>query len=256
MNVVSSEEIKKYIKILPPLKRKIVNQGFGENGIDLYKRLGLRGHNGIDFYALEGTEAFASFPGTVRQYTTTGYGNNVFLESDPIILPSGVTFRLNAVYGHLKNFLVEDGIRVELEDKIAITNNTGLSTGDHLHFGIRPEYFIEGIWVGDKNNGYWGYIDPARLFYDPFWESPPVDKKYGYASRRHDEYKMRWNIWLKRKLKRWPTQREINAFVYGYWSYEEVTNIPFAPIWQFFIKPEYEKRNKEFLEGKRSSIWD
>ena len=53
-------------------------------------------------------------------------------------------------------------------DKIALSNNTGTwTTGSHLHEGVLVEYYENGAWRRDTNNGYLGAIDHFDLLEKP-----------------------------------------------------------------------------------------
>ena len=59
------------------------------------------------------------------------------------------------------------GIPVETGDLIGYADNTGASTGDHLHFSIKPCLINEanGIWYNvEQKNGFNGSIDPQPYF--------------------------------------------------------------------------------------------
>ena len=121
--------------------------------------------------------------------------------------------------------------------------NTGkYTTGEHLHFGIRPLYEAkEGIWLTEEN-GYMGYIDPQPLYKYPYWFEAPVIRRYGQPrtwSKFLEEKKMAFNPWLRNKLKHAPTNSEINGFVYGFWDYESVINPAMYATWTTRTKPEY-----------------
>ena len=58
-------------------------------------------------------------------------------------------------YAHLASAAVSPGQKVKAGATIGFSNNTGASTGPHLHFGVK----IEG-----QNPAYKGYVDPMPLF--------------------------------------------------------------------------------------------
>lgn len=86
-------------------------------------------HKGIDWAVPIGTAVVASNTGTVVQAGwSSGYGYAVFINHD-----DGRQTR----YGHLSKVLVKAGQRVEQGQRIALSGNSGRSTGPHLHFEIR-----------------------------------------------------------------------------------------------------------------------
>ena len=85
-------------------------------------------HRGVDFAVPVGTAVMASCGGTVtRAGWGSGYGYCVYIQH-----PNGWTTR----YGHLSKVLVKAGQSVSQGQKIALSGNTGVSTGPHLHFEI------------------------------------------------------------------------------------------------------------------------
>ena len=71
-----------------------------------------------------------------------------------------------SIYWHLKpnTFAVKAGQKVKTGDILARADNTGLSTGTHLHWGLKPVYKGEedwNWWNVEQENGYKGSIDPA-----------------------------------------------------------------------------------------------
>ncbi|HQO39631.1 MAG TPA: LysM peptidoglycan-binding domain-containing M23 family metallopeptidase [Spirochaetota bacterium] len=102
-------------------------------------------HKGIDVACPIGTEIRASRNGrVVFSGWEEGYGNLVIIEHE---------FGYKSYYGHLSRFRVKTGDVVTTSQVIALSGNTGRSTGPHLHFEIRkngqslnPETFIRGRW--------------------------------------------------------------------------------------------------------------
>lgn len=139
-----------------PLKdKKYITQRFGENP-KIYARFGMQGHNGIDFRVKYADTpkgwryCYAVKDGKVTEVINqgkSGYGLYIRLRHE------GTE---QTLYGHLKRSYVRVGYKVKSGDKIGLTDNTGFSTGAHLHFGWRPNRF-------NYNNGFKGYEDPLPL---------------------------------------------------------------------------------------------
>lgn len=63
-------------------------------------------------------------------------------------------------YGHmLERDLAVVGQLVVRGEQIGVSDNTGFSTGPHLHFGLRLEE-ADGSIDRSNANGYYGYVDP------------------------------------------------------------------------------------------------
>ena len=85
-------------------------------------------HKGIDWAVPTGTAVYASCGGTVAKAGWgSGYGYVVYIDHE-----DGRQTR----YGHLSKVLVKAGQTVKQGDRIALSGNTGVSTGPHLHFEI------------------------------------------------------------------------------------------------------------------------
>ena len=85
-------------------------------------------HKGIDWAIPTGTAVMASSAGTVAKAGWgSGYGYVVYINH-----ADGRQTR----YGHLSKVLVSPGQTVAQGQKIALSGNTGVSTGPHLHFEI------------------------------------------------------------------------------------------------------------------------
>lgn len=86
-------------------------------------------HGGIDLAVPPGTPVFAAGGGTVifKGWSTWGYGYTV-------VIAHGGTL---SVYGHLNGAFVGCGETVTAGQNIAVSGNSGRSSGPHLHFEIR-----------------------------------------------------------------------------------------------------------------------
>lgn len=86
-------------------------------------------HKGIDWAVPRGTAVYASSGGTVTKAGWgSGYGYVVYIRH-----PDGRETR----YAHLNKVLVSAGQSVKQGQKIALSGNTGRSSGPHLHFELR-----------------------------------------------------------------------------------------------------------------------
>lgn len=96
-------------------------------------------HKGIDWSVPVGTTARASRAGqVVSAGWSGGYGYCVIIDHG-----DGVKTR----YAHLSKILVSSGQYVDQGDSIALTGNTGDSTGPHIHF----EVIVNGVPVNPLN---------------------------------------------------------------------------------------------------------
>jgi murein DD-endopeptidase MepM/ murein hydrolase activator NlpD len=103
---------------------------------------GAHGYNSVDFGAPVGTPVLASAKGKVIVAKPTGYnggyGKYIVVEHD-----NGT----QTLYAHLSSVLVVVDDEVKKGEKIALSGNTGRSTGPHLHFEVRGG---TNPWVGFK----------------------------------------------------------------------------------------------------------
>ncbi len=85
-------------------------------------------HKGMDWAVPTGTAVYASCGGTVSKAGWgSGYGYVVYIKHE-----DGSQTR----YAHLSKVLVKSGQTVKQGERIALSGNTGVSTGPHLHFEI------------------------------------------------------------------------------------------------------------------------
>ena len=96
-------------------------------------------HKGVDWATATGTPVYASCGGTVAKAGWgSGYGYVVYINHI-----DGRQTR----YAHLSKVLVSSGQYVKQGDRIALSGNTGVSSGPHLHF----EMLINGSHVNPEN---------------------------------------------------------------------------------------------------------
>lgn len=123
--------------------------GFGEKHDDhviqnKYQTFGVVGHDGADFSMPIGTSVRAVDDGEIVMAQNDGdYGTTLVIEHS-----WGKSY-----YGHLSAFKVNKGDKVTKGQEVALSGNTGISTGPHLHFGVKPAEH-------DQENGYYGKVDP------------------------------------------------------------------------------------------------
>ncbi|GBK96712.1 putative metalloprotease [Haemophilus influenzae] len=93
----------------------------------------VRPHKGVDFSVSQGTPVIAPADGIVEKvaYQAGGAGRYVMLRHGR---------EYQTVYMHLSKSLVKAGQTVKKGERIALSGNTGISTGPHLHY----EFHING----------------------------------------------------------------------------------------------------------------
>jgi len=117
-----------------------------------YDGVPLRGHNGIDFLTPTGTDLLAIEDGVVSEAVyndPSGFGHYIKVQHS----------WGESVYAHLNDISVAQGQAVRRGELIGHTDNTGFSSGPHLHFSIRINPF-------DRTDGWGGYSDPLP-YMDP-----------------------------------------------------------------------------------------
>ena len=98
-------------------------------------------HKGIDIGAAYGADIVAADGGTVLVATYSSSGGNY------VIIDHGGG--LCTVYMHASSLTVSAGQTVSKGQVIAKVGSTGISTGNHLHFGVT----LNGVYVSP-----WGYV--------------------------------------------------------------------------------------------------
>lgn len=113
-----------------------------------YESFGIVAHNGIDYDMPDNTEILATDRGIVLSAGAGMYGETIV-----IFHRWGLSY-----YGHLSKVAVVPGQIVEAGEIIGYSGHSGLATGPHLHFSIKPKN-------PNLKNGYHGMIDPTIYLY-------------------------------------------------------------------------------------------
>lgn len=172
-----------------PVKPLVIVQRFGENkacirfdgkvisaqnGVcpsgsePFYPSVGLKGHNGLDIIAWRGVPIYNAQEGYVKELSfdvERGLGVGIITKDKYEFAGGGYYAKLR--YWHLLSISVKAGQFVGVGDLIGFSDNTGNSSGDHLHFEVKPvtinteltEHATSHDNVFPKN-GYTGAIDP------------------------------------------------------------------------------------------------
>lgn len=138
-----------------------VTQTWGVNP-ETYARFGLKGHNGIDYGTPNGTPIVAPHDGIVIEaaFDASGYGMYVKIEND----------KEGSILAHLHSFNVNPGDKILEGQQIGISNNTGFSTGPHLHWGYyrKPR---------TRDDGYSGTTNPWPYLSENIQNPPKEEPK-------------------------------------------------------------------------------
>lgn len=174
-----------FLQLAYPVKPLRFNQKFGENPAT-YARFGIKGHNGNDLYAVHGQPIYAAHDGYAFYEVDDDQGHGVVLITDRPYTYKGQQAYFKTIYWHMCDSAkephykspVEDtplgskGYKVYKGDLIGFADNTGYSTGDHLHFGLKPlapssarsDDGAGNFTNIEQSNGYAGAIDPAPYY--------------------------------------------------------------------------------------------
>lgn len=136
-----NQELYKSLPAIKPCAGEFSENGFGMRFHPILHIM--RMHNGIDIVTDVGTEVQAPADGTV-DFVGSKEGFGLAVEIDH-------GFGYKTIYGHLSQALVREGQKINRFQKIALTGNSGLSTGPHLHY----EVLHDGI-----------NLDPAQFIFN------------------------------------------------------------------------------------------
>ncbi|MER5889194.1 M23 family metallopeptidase [Streptomyces sp. NPDC001941] len=117
-----------------PVERYTLSATFGKGG-----NMWAHKHSGQDFAVPVGTPVEAVHGGTVVKAGPNGAGDGPAYGNAIVIRHADHTF---SQYAHLSKVQVRVGQHVDTGQRIALSGNTGNSSGPHLHFEIRttPNY--------------------------------------------------------------------------------------------------------------------
>ncbi len=143
------------MRFIHPIDKVYISQGFGQNP-QVYAQFGLKGHNGIDYRS-----RFVDSP-LGRRYVVAPADGVIEEIGNQGIKGYGIYCRIRhddgsqSTFGHFTKLYCWKGQKVKQGERIALTGNTGFSSGSHLHWGWRPKNW-------DIKNGYAGYVDQYTM---------------------------------------------------------------------------------------------
>lgn len=137
----NNQRLFEHIPAINPIRGGIVTDGFG---MRFHPILQMRlMHEGIDIVADVGTNIYSTGDGVVSYVGPRGgYGTVVEIDH---------SFGYTTLYGHLAKSLVREGQKIKRGQVIALSGDTGLSTGPHLHYEV-------------MKNGV--HVDPRAYFFN------------------------------------------------------------------------------------------
>jgi murein DD-endopeptidase MepM/ murein hydrolase activator NlpD len=127
----NAEERLRHIPAIQPIANRDLKRtasGYGYRIDPVYKVR--KFHKGMDFSCDKRTPVYATADGVVESAKwMSGYGYTVILDHG---------YGYKTVYAHLldKKFLVKKGQKVVRGEQIALSGNSGKSTGPHLHYEV------------------------------------------------------------------------------------------------------------------------
>jgi murein DD-endopeptidase MepM/ murein hydrolase activator NlpD len=160
------------MKIYRALKTDWKTQGYGKDGtipgmIPAYNKMGLNYHNGVDWACYLKEPIYWNFDRRgIVNYTqndlNAGVGVDVL-----VTYPEGA-YKVQMWHFAMDGLVVKAGDVLESGQLIGYGNSTGFSTGNHLHFGMKPQLIGPdgNYYTPNKDDGMLGCIDPM-----PFYEN-------------------------------------------------------------------------------------
>ncbi|WP_328872991.1 M23 family metallopeptidase [Streptomyces sp. NBC_00287] len=119
----------KAVSWVKPVKKYTKSASYAANGAMWQST-----HSGQDFAVASGTQVYAAHGGTVVKAGGNGAGDGPAYGNAVVIKHGNGTY---SQYAHLSKIQVKAGQIVKTGQRIALSGNTGNSSGPHLHFEIR-----------------------------------------------------------------------------------------------------------------------
>lgn len=121
-------DILKVMTVLRPVNGEVSSQ-FGDRIDPITKTDGT--HTGVDYAVVVGTQVKSAITGTVIevQKNNASFGNFVRIKNSDIV----------TTYAHCSTIKVKEGDKVKQGDIIALSGNTGKTSGPHLHFEVKKD---------------------------------------------------------------------------------------------------------------------
>jgi murein DD-endopeptidase MepM/ murein hydrolase activator NlpD len=143
------------LELFIPVKPLRINQAFGIYN-PAYEQFGFSRHNGIDYAVESGALAYAMCDGIVAEVGyNKGAGNFVRYRTHQKMEAEGQLAYVEFMYMHAQCVLVKAGQDVKAGDPLIECDNTGFSTGRHLHVSA---YFVGSVGqklkVGSPESNY------------------------------------------------------------------------------------------------------
>jgi murein DD-endopeptidase MepM/ murein hydrolase activator NlpD len=133
------------LQVIPngyPLKKVIITDQFGYRKHPILKKR--KFHRGLDFRAMIKTPVLATADGIIKYVqnkNTGGFGRVIVVSHN---------YGFETIYAHLRKSNVKIGDVVKKGEMIALSGNSGRSTGPHLHYEVKyasmtqnPLYFVK-----------------------------------------------------------------------------------------------------------------
>lgn len=151
--------------IIRPIEPFELTQGFGEHP-EWYARFGLKGHNGWDLRTKfpDTPNGFRNIlaPWLCKFYVQGNEGNDGYGLYFEVIIQLYNTWKLTLAHcNSIESFQTKNE-----GETMAISDNTGNSTGSHLHLTVKKGTLSNGKFTNfDNDNGYFGAVEP-QIFFD------------------------------------------------------------------------------------------